>query len=438
MMSSVHTAAGEPKTGLAIAGGILAGVFTLALVGGGLMLTRDSDQPTAAGEPGDVIDPRLGTVVNADALEAGDCVDFSVGAAVRTQFTVTECNTAHVAEVTARIEHPDAGDTYPGADAMGDWIAGQCEAAAETYIDAPLLETSLEGGALIPDFDAWTNGNYRAACYATSVDSSSLNRSIKGIGAEFPRGEQVVVSRLMIGDCFVPAEGDSYDLNSNSLVTLASCDSGYNGVFFGRDVLESPLGTLFPGEEKVGDTTSNRCAELFEAEYGVAAAGFNYRYWRPNQQSWDLDDRDILCAILDDEQLESPFEPAEHKQFFELAAGDCFNLGPEETANSLRLDDQVRVVSCTEEHLGQMIGSGNLDRDGTEPFPEDDGVLELAGTECEQLFLEFVGISPYESELGNFPFWYPNEPGWEEGDRRYACAFLDDSPRSVSLQGAES
>jgi hypothetical protein len=437
-MTSVHTAAGEPKTRLAIAGGVLAGIFTLALIGGGLALTRDSGQSTAAGEPGDVGNSRLGTVIGADALEAGDCIDFNLGASVRTQFMVTECESSHIAEVTSRIQHPDAGGVYPGADAMGDWIAGQCETAAESYIDVPILETSLEDGALIPDFDAWSNGNYRAACYVKKVDSTSLTRSVAGIGAEFPRGEQVAVSRLINGDCFVPSEGESYDLNSNSMVTLASCDSGYNGLFFGRDTLEFPLGTLFPGEESVGEATSDRCADLFEAEYGVPATGFNYRYWRPNQQSWDLDDRTILCAILDDEQLQDRFEPAEHLQFFELATGECFNLGPEETANSLRLDDKVRVVRCTDAHLGQMIGSGDLDRDGSEPFPEDDGVLELAGTECEQLFLEFVGISPYESDLGNFPFWYPNEPGWEDGDRRFACAFLDDSPRSESLEGAES
>ncbi len=162
----------------------------------------------------------------------------------------------------------------------------------------------------------------------------------------------------------------------------------------------------------------------------------NYRYWRPNQQSWDLDDRAILCAVLDTNPLQQRFDPGDYDRFFDLATGQCFNLGPEETSESLRLDDQVRLTDCNLAHLGQMIGSGDLDLDLTEPFPEGEGVLNLAGTECERLFVEFVGESPYESDYGNFPFWYPNQPGWEEGDRRYACAFLDNEPRLQSLENA--
>lgn len=436
-MTSVQTAPGEPKTGLAIAGGIAAGLLTLAIIAGGVWAAGRSgsaDEVAANGE-----EARIGTAVGAAALSVGDCVNFNLGSTQRGRFTLTGCDSPHLAEITSRVEHPDSGGTYPGADAMGDWIADQCQAAAAVYIGLPLLETTLADGALIPDFDAWTNGNYRTACYLTKADSTSLTESVRNIGESYPRGDLVTVSRLIPGDCFVPSEGgSSYDLNSNSVVSLVPCTSGYNGVFFGRDTLDAPLGTLFPGEESVGETTSRRCAELFRAHFGVPASGFNYRYWRPNQQSWDLDDRDILCAVLDDKPLEEEFDPSLHEQFFELAVGDCFNLGPEETSDSLRLDDQVRVLPCTLAHVGQMIGSGNLEQDLTEPFPPDDGVLQLAGTECEQLFEDFVGISPYQSDLGNFPFWYPNEPGWEDGDRRYACAFLDDSPRSESLEAAEA
>ncbi len=436
-MTSVQTASGEPKTGLAIAGGIGAGILTLAIIAGGLWAAGRSG--SADDVAADGTESRIGTAVGAAALSVGDCIDFNPRSSAQGEFTLTGCDAPHIAEITSKIQHPDAAGTYPGADAMGDWIAGQCQAAAEEYIGTPLFETSLADGALIPDFDAWSNGNQQTACYLTNANSTSLTRSVSGIGDQFPRGDMVAVSRLIPGDCFVPAEdASSYDLNSNSLVALVSCGGEHNGVFFGRDTLDAPLGTLFPGEEAVGETTSRRCAELFDAHFGVPAAGFNYRYWRPNQQSWDLDDRDILCSVLDDNALEEQFDPGLHEQFFELAIGDCFNLGPEETSDSLRLDDQVRVLPCTLPHVGQMIGSGNLEQDIGEPFPPDDGVLQLAGTECEQLFETFVGISPYQSDLGNFPFWYPNEPGWEDGDRRYACAFLDDTPRSVSLEGAEA
>jgi hypothetical protein len=305
------------------------------------------------------------------------------------------------------------------------------------FIDAPLLETTLDAGVLLPDVNDWAAGDSSATCYVTRLASTAFTSSAEQAGENFPRGDEVVVSRLIPGDCFLPMSGtEADDLTSNSTVRLVSCDDRHNGVFFGRGVLDSPPGTLFPGEDGVGETTSSQCSALFNQHFGKPSDGFNYRYWRPNRQSWDLGDRQILCAILDTNPLDERFDPLRFDRFFDLATGECFNLGPEEDDDSLRLDDQVRTVDCDQLHIGQMIGSGELELDLAEPFPEDNRVLELAGGECERLFTEFVGTSPYESELGNFPFWYPNEPGWADGDRRYACAFLEEEPLAESFQNA--
>ncbi len=431
-MTSVRSVANGSRPGLAIGGGIAAGVATLAIITGIIWLAGRSSGDTGPGEGSG----RIGAVVAGVGLQPGDCVNFGGSGRLVSQFTLIDCDTPHLAQITAKIEHPDAGGQYPGADTMTDWMGEQCTGLTEDFIDAPLLETTLADGWVLPDFDDWSAGDYAASCYVTSADSTPLTRSVERIGRQYPRGDEVIVSRLLVGDCFVPADDtDSYDLNSNSTVLIVSCDEQHNGIFFGRADLDSPAGTLFPGEAALGDATSRRCGQLFEQNFGVAADGFNYRYWRPNQQSWDLDDRSILCAVLDAVPMEERFDPRLYRRFFDLPTGACFNLGPEEDALSLRLDDQVRTVSCDEPHIGQMIGSGELEQDLAEPFPPDNGVEQLAGAECEQLFAEFVGISPYESELGNFPFWYPNEPGWEEGDRRFACAFVEDTPRAESLQG---
>lgn len=437
-MASLHPAPGESRPGPVIAAGVIAGVVTVAVVAGALWLLGiigDQSTETAA----DGTDPRLGSVVIGAALQPRDCMNYTGRGYDLSGFTIKDCDAAHLAEVTAKPEHPDARGDYPGQAAFKDWLGDRCSAEGEEYVGLPLLDTTLAYGSVVPTSEEWATGDYRATCIVESAGSITLTESVWGLGEQYLRDEQVVVSRLKPGDCFTPT-GDvgSYDLNSNSVVNIVDCGEPHNGVFFGRGRLELALGELFPGEEEIGDLTSQQCAVLFRQHFDVAADGFNYRYWRPNQQSWNQDDRSILCAVLDANPMTERFDPSTHDQFFALTVGQCFNLGPEENTQTLRLDDRVRVLSCDEPHVGQMIGSGELEVDLIEAYPSEAGVKQLAGAECESLFDDFVGISPYESDFGKFPFWYPNEPGWNEGDRRYACAFLEEEPRTSSLENAEA
>ncbi len=432
-MTTAYSGAEEPRQGLAIGGGVIAGILTLTVISTGVWLAdRSNSTDELAASDGS------GSSVGIGAIEPGDCVDLNGSTATSARFILRSCDEVHRGEVITTLAHPEAGQAFPGEEALATWALGLCDAEADQYLGIDLLQTTLATETVLPGAEAWEDGDTSATCLARNADGSNLTASVGGAGGDHLRGDQVAVSRLMAGDCFVPTDGaDSYDLNSNSDVAIVSCDDEHNGVFFGRGFLDSPIGEAFPGEDQVGSDTSDQCGVLFESYYGESSDGFNYRYWRPNQQSWDLDDRSILCAILDDNPLTERFDPSQHAVFFDLEAGQCFNLGPEETSDSLRLDDQVRVIDCSEEHVGQMIGSGNLDQTLDEPFPAEDGVLQLAGAECADLFVDFIGVSPYDSELGNFPFWYPNAPGWDDGDRRYACAFLDDNVRTDSLEGAE-
>ena len=412
----------------------MAGLATLALIVLGLWITGRSDDTTDAGRPG------FGQPIGGAALMLGDCIDIAPGPANSPAgLILADCDSPHAAQVTARLSHPDAGGDHPGAAELATWVGRQCEQPTDDFVGVEsILETSLEGDVLLPDADDWAAGDTGATCFVANLDGSSLTASVEGRGGEFPRGEEVLVSRLLAGDCFVPPQGHgAYELNSSSRVELVSCDGGHNGVFFGRDLLDQyPVGAEFPGDDEIGRVTSGRCAELFEDGFAAEADGFNYRYWRPNQQSWELDDRSILCAVLDEDALSETFDPTTYEPFFDLTPTTCFNLGPEETSKSLRLDDKVRVLDCSETHSGQMVGSGRIEAAPDDPFPAED-IEAMAGAECEQLFLGFMGISPYESDFGQFPFWYPNKSGWELGDRRYACAIIEDQPRTGSLEGAE-
>lgn len=422
----------ESRPGLAIGGGILAGLVTLGLVGASLYLAggRGSEAGADDGRP------TTGDVVRPAALMTGDCIE--PGATLDASIILRDCASPHPGEVIGRIPFPSPGDAYPGSNGLSLFVGQQCHRQADEYLGQPLLTTTLAVHHLVPSVDDWSAGDTGITCYIGSANGDPVTGSIQDRGADFPRDDRVPVSRLVVGDCFVPAEGtESYALNSNSAVDLVTCDGPHNGVFFGRGLLDSPIaGASFPGDQEIGRLTSGRCAELFEDTYGVPATGFNYRYWRPNQQSWNLGDRNILCAVLDTNPLPGPFDPSAYRPFFELPSATCFDLGPEETDQTLGLDDRVTAVDCEVSHAGQMIGAGLLESGGDESYPGEQEVEDLAGSRCEGLFEEFVGISPFESELGNFPFWYPNDVGWDQGDRRYACAFLDQTPRVGSLESA--
>ncbi len=429
-MTFAPAAPDEPNQAAVIGSGLFAGVVTLLAIGGILWFTRSGTEADGGATS------NIGESVGLGALAIGDCFDRD--APTSQTVTVADCEQPHTAEVAGSIEHPDAGGAFPGTDAIAQWIVEPCEEAVEGYIETPTLETILSDGSLTPNAQDWSNGDESAVCYVSMADSTLISGSVQGAGDRFARGDEVEVSRLLPGDCFNPMDDTSaYDLNSNSTVAITQCDEPHNGIFFGRDRLSAPLDDDFPGAEEVGTATSQQCGELFQTHFGVDGAGFNYRYWRPNEQSWDAGDRQILCAILDDTPFEVPFDPSQYRRFFDLPPGTCFDLGPEETSESLRLDDQVRQLPCDQPHVGQMLGSGELENPVSDPFPPDDGVLDLAGAECETLFAEFVGISPFDSTLGNFPFWYPNESGWNDGDRRFACAFLDDEPQTGSYENAE-
>jgi hypothetical protein len=421
---------GESRPGLAIGGGILAGLVTLALVGAVLNLLGGGGESAGDGQP------RPGDVIRPSALAVGDC--FEPGPTLAASIILRDCEVAHPGQVTGRVSHPGSADDYPGTDGLSLSVGQQCDRQADDFLGVPVLTTTLAAHHLVPSMEDWAVGETDITCYVAPFDGTQMTGSAQDRGTDFPRSRQVPVSRLIVGDCFVPADGlASYELNSNSAVDLASCDDSHNGVFFGRGMLDSAVaGAAFPGDQEIGRLTSDRCAELFEDTYGVSADGFNYRYWRPNEQSWELGDRNILCAVLDADPLSGRFEPARYQPFFELEAAVCFDLGPEETDKTLGLDDQVIAVDCTGSHAGQMIGAGLLELEDTEPYPGEQEVKDLAGGRCEALFEEFVGISPFDSELVNFPFWYPNQVGWEQGDRRYACAFLDEVPRVGTLEGA--
>ena len=449
----------------ALLAGVPGGLLVLGIVTGvALLLTSGNDEPEAepqallddqtesddqtdTSDPG-VADPdadpdpaatdRIGTSVDGLGLLTGDCINFDPNAASVTQFDIVACETPHIAEISAQAEHPDAGGGFPGVDELHLWGGERCRTASSEFLGTDVLGTTLEATTLVPDFSEWGAGLTSISCLVRAADGARLIESVEGKGASYPRSTEVAVDRLRAGDCFVPGPGQTaYELGVNDITMLTSCNEPHDGLFFGRALLDFGPTAAFPGAETIEAEAIELCNTAFTRYFGVVHEGFNYRFWSPDEALWNLDDRTVHCAVIDENGLPIPLDFASFRPMFDLEIGSCFVFGPEETSADLRLDDQVEPVDCGAQHHGQIFGSGSLP-DTDEPFPGSEALDTQIADECIELFTGFVGISPFDSESGDFIYWFPNETGWETDDLRWACALLTDELRVGSIEGARA
>lgn len=369
-------------------------------------------------------------------LRSGDCFEVRSGSGDEAEVEAVDCAQPHDAQVTGRVEHVDGDQEYPGQAATGIWFEEGCGSANADYLQADVLDTTLGWGRIEPTAQEWEDGTTHAVCYLTTSSSDTeLTGSLDGGWDRYARDERVAVNRLKPGDCFTPPAGRSaLGLTGNDLVTLVGCETSFNGVFFGRTRLHHPLREQFPPLSELTDASTEACSQQFERFYGVEAFGSNFRFWRPSPTAWAAGDRQVLCAVLSDQDIVGPYSPADQQTLFELSAATCFDLGPEQTADSLAIDDRVNLVECATVHDGQKLGGGRLSLDSGEPYPGADEVKQRAAGACEKLFNEFVGVERRKSRYGNFPYWYPDEEAWNQDDRRFSCAVVGTEELVGSLE----
>lgn len=368
-------------------------------------------------------------------LEAGDCIDL-----VDDDPTVlrpVDCSLPHQGEVTGLATHPDSGRPFPGAEVTGVWFDQGCRTVTTEYLGADHLATTLDAGIVMPTEQEWNDGVEHAVCYVTIVDGADpLTGSVEGRASDFARSDVVPISRLLPGDCFSPAgDSEAFGLRSSDMVELKDCNGSFSGMFFGRGNLPFPDEIPIPPDGELTDSSTTACSAAFETFFNVeSAVGYTFRFWRPSQSRWEDGDREVLCAVLSDDPIEGPFMPSDYPVVHKLGTGQCFQLLPEQTAESLSLDDHVRPVLCSQPHVGEMIGGGRFDADLR--FPGNTQTQAMTEQECLSLFEAFIGVDPADSEFGRFPYWYPDEESWAADDTRFACAILDEETRTGSLRGS--
>lgn len=431
-----------------VAAGVVGGLAALGLLAGGayaLMSGGDDGRTDTTGTTtassvvtSTTANPRIGTSVSGKELQPGDCVNFDNTGAVITTFAVVACTTPHLAEIAGQVEHPEAGSTYPGGDQVTLYARDRCTAISTAYLGGDVLDTTLSETTLVPDFNDWSGGLYRSSCIIWRVDQSNLTESVKDKVKGYPRSTaSVLVGRLKPGDCFEPiTETSALDIGRTSSVKVVDCTQTHRGVFFGRGFLPNPSADPYPGDEAVTTASVAKCDEVFLAWFGVPAPGINYRYWHPDQTTWTTGDRQVDCVVLDPEAVPYPLDFKSYQPMYDLAVGTCFLLPPDETRDSLGLDDKVQAVDCATQYNGQVFYTG--DSPAASGYPGDAALDKQTLDTCLASFKSFVGIDATSSAVGDFLYWFASEAGWGAGDYRTACAVVVDEGRTGSTQGSKA
>lgn len=109
-------------------------------------------------------------------LAGGECLSPFTNAWSQT-FTVVDCATPHVGQLTARLAVE--GDTYPGAEALATQAADQCQSDAALNASAAAAVGDVQvQGSYAPDQATWDQGDRFISCFVTRSSGQPLTGSL--------------------------------------------------------------------------------------------------------------------------------------------------------------------------------------------------------------------------------------------------------------------
>ncbi len=259
-------------------------------------------EDTTDGEPAGG-DDRTSGEATAQDLDLSDCFDFPQTRGIFDTVDRRSCDEPHVAEVVAVFEHPDAGQAYPGVDALVEFALFPCTSAAADYLGVgDEYETELESGLLFPTFDEWADGIYVMPCYVARWDGELLARSVAGAGSDpevaLGPGDINGLHRLFVGDCFNELDELLQLEPLHQPVELADCADVNDGEVVGFvDLLGSDDGLYsFDGLQ---DEAFANCIGPYEDYTGLALddnVGLNAII--PSRSEWVDEYRFATCIVL--------------------------------------------------------------------------------------------------------------------------------------------
>jgi Domain of unknown function (DUF4190)/Septum formation len=162
---------GQGGRGLAIAGLVLSGFWTLLLVV--LIIVGVTSSPNRD-DSGQITS---GGSVSATALQAGDCVNNLKDTTSLLSLPAVPCSQPHEGEVFAVFDLP-AGP-YPGADAVNKQASTQCSDRITAYSPTAGTDGTYDLFLVYPRQQDWARGDREIACVAAATAGTTTG-SIKG------------------------------------------------------------------------------------------------------------------------------------------------------------------------------------------------------------------------------------------------------------------
>ena len=109
-------------------------------------------------------------------LAGGECLSPFTNAWAQT-FTVVDCSSAHIAQLTARL--PVSANQWPGPEALAAQAASQCQTseALNTSAAAAYGDVQVQG-SYAPDQATWDQGDTFISCFVTRSSGTALTGSV--------------------------------------------------------------------------------------------------------------------------------------------------------------------------------------------------------------------------------------------------------------------
>jgi hypothetical protein len=137
-----------------------------------------------ADAPGPATSPPVGSTVDVDNLQTGDCFLWSGEADEVADVTAVGCREAHEAEVTGLFELPDPSGAAYDETAVTNAARERCAALLEQYTGGQVgASTGVFSSYIYPGEKGWQGGDRSVICLAEDGGSGRLTGSVRATDA---------------------------------------------------------------------------------------------------------------------------------------------------------------------------------------------------------------------------------------------------------------
>lgn len=212
------------------------------------------------------------------------------------------------------------------------------------------------------------------------------------------------------------------------------CDQPHRTEVYWQGDFKDLGSATFPGDEAMIDRGSVVCNDAMRDVFGVRGeiTVLRIRIFRPSEASWDVGDRELLCFVQYEEDLDvelrslDPLRAFGGVSPFALEVGDCI------VEDDLGLNPMT-LIDCADDHYYEVYVSDDL---GPGSYPGDDPMDIIVEDLCLDTFEGFVGLNYSASEWFIEPL-QPTEATWDTfDDRRVTCLLTKNQLVSGTAEGS--